>query len=475
MDLYVNPRWQARSISSVRDDASRRARAALGKPILGRVQRAIASTLVPAIAAVVAFAAVAQGAFQAPEALEMCGAILLLAGLVAIGWPQEFPISGSALVMTALLIAPLVLASSLHGWTANSVVEVATATASAGAVMLGGIAGRIGLGASLLRAVMTVAALVALTGAVGVAAHVSPWGEPATGLWRASTSIGYPNAAATLLVMLTPVTALFVASGRRLIDRFVLTTLLLGVLLTSSRIGLVSVAVAAVLFAFTGHGRVLLASRRPAVAAIVAFAGFIPSITGPVALIPAVLTCVLAAVLVLMQPSHYSVIDFWRPFRYVIHGLVIIILAWLTIKIGITRALAGGEGRSATWQAAFEEIRHASLTGVGPGHVHLAYEWRGGNLITPFAHNEILQAIVETGAVGALCLLGALMIIIRSIMERSRAGIGPMTASCLIGASAFGLASFVDFPWHVPVLVVVVFLLAGLAFSRQAEEVRGWP
>jgi O-antigen ligase len=135
------------------------------------------------------------------------------------------------------------------------------------------------------------------------------------------------------------------------------------------------------------------------------------------------------------------------------------------VVAAVAVALVGGAGgRVDLWrEAATAGLAHPWF-GVGPGELQLS--------VTPFAHNELLQAFAETGVVGlaglvsAIVLLGVALARARPAAPSDR----PLWLAAVASATALLLFGAIDFVWHFTAIVAVVFVTFGAATFRPGEE-----
>lgn len=88
----------------------------------------------------------------------------------------------------------------------------------------------------------------------------------------------------------------------------------------------------------------------------------------------------------------------------------------------------------------------------------------GTRLFSRYAHDEYLQVLTETGAIGAGLLL-LLLAGIASAVARGRrwAPSRQLWAGTVAGLVAFALHSGADFLWHIPVIPLTAALLIGMS------------
>jgi hypothetical protein len=325
----------------------------------------------------------------------------------------------------------------------------------------------------LLLGVVAVGLLVALTGWLGVAGQVGSWAWLGDGIWRASSTLTYPNAAAAVLV---PVALVVLA---RLVDApgslplaLAATGLLAGAAATLSRAAALALAVGLVVLAgLRGPRRTARAALGPCAGALVALVGLVPSMpaAGPArpALALAGLGAGLALAVVLARLRAMAAV------ALVLGGVLGGCLAVAVAAGGVgdaarfvanTRITLASPDRSGAVGAALRVAAEHPLTGAGPGQADLrARGADGGTRIFGYAHNEYAQVAAELGLVG-LALLAALLVALARLLWSARAAGPPVEgwAGVVAATVAFAVHSGFDFVWHLPAVVLTVTLLAGV-------------
>ena len=324
----------------------------------------------------------------------------------------------------------------------------------------------------LLLGVVAVGLLVALTGWLGVAGRAGSWAWLGDGLWRASSTLTYPNAAAAVLV---PVALLVLA---RLVDApgslplaLAAAGLLAGAAATLSRAAALALAVGLVVLAVLGGVRgTARAALGPCVGALVALACLVPSMPDVAPARPALALAglgaglALAAVLARLRAVAAVIL--------VLAGVLLGCVAAASIIGGVgdaarlvaeTRVTLASPDRSGAVGAALRVAAEHPLTGAGPGQADLRSRGADGDTrVFGYAHNEYAQVAAELGLVG-LALLAILLAAIAHLLWRARpagpAGAG--WAGVVAAAAAFAVHSGFDFVWHLPAVVLTVTLLAG--------------
>jgi hypothetical protein len=334
----------------------------------------------------------------------------------------------------------------------------------------------------LVAGVAATGLVVALTGWLGVAWRVDALAWVGDGIWRASATLTYPNAAAAVLVPVALVVlARLEAAPRSLPLVLAATGLLAGLAATLSRAGVAAFAVGLVVLAcLRGVGATARTLAGPGAGALVALAGLVPSMpaTGPPR--PAVALAGLAAGLALAALA--TRVSEWRAGRLLVGVAVVAALCGLALlggAGGALRAVAGARAslaspdRTGALLAARQVVADHPLTGAGPGHTQL--RWEGSDGVAHFfvyAHNEYAQVAAELGLVGlvllALLLAGVARLLWRSLPAGAAAG---PWAGVVAAVAAFAVHGGLDFIWHLPAVVLAVTVLAGACLPPPAPEI----
>jgi O-antigen ligase len=155
--------------------------------------------------------------------------------------------------------------------------------------------------------------------------------------------------------------------------------------------------------------------------------------------------------------------------------LVAIVLVGVgVIDLGITRKGFADRGvkssRTEMWRDALRMYPDFPLLGAGfnafgtsyTGYQSVArYQWYGE------AHNEYLQALLDTGTVGALLVVALVVRLLRSALRA--AAMSPLDAGLLGALLACCAHNLVDFNWQIPANAATFAAIAGVAVRRAAD------
>ncbi|ANZ36218.1 hypothetical protein BBK82_09250 [Lentzea guizhouensis] len=314
----------------------------------------------------------------------------------------------------------------------------------------------------LATVVLGVGALVGLTGWVAVVVRLPSWTTEAEGLLRAASTVTYPNAAAAVLAA-TAVLAL----GRKPtpVHSAAIFLVCTGIGATMSRAGVIAlVAGVLVLCVCSGVRKTLVAAAPPLLGAVVAVAALLPSM--PVVREPqpvvAFAGLVAGAAVAVGLPRLGR---FLAPVAAVLAAGGVTAF-WLADGLA-TRLTFSSPDRSGATGAALDLVARSPLLGVGPGKATFFFNADNGNTrVMRYVHNEYLQVLVELGAVGLLLALGVVAAVLVALWR------GRGTA-LWAGASAAVVVVLVhsafDFLWHMPVVLIIAGLCAGLGFPSTGD------
>jgi hypothetical protein len=329
----------------------------------------------------------------------------------------------------------------------------------------------------LVGGLLAVGVAVALTGWLGVALHMAPWGLRSQGFWRAATTLTYTNAAAALLVPLTLVAlARLTATPRAIPLSLAATCLLMTTALTLSRAGAAALVLGLIVLCWLlGLRRVARAVAVPAVGAFVALVGLVPSLRAGVPGRPIYAAVALAVAIALVVVAQRSA--GWKlvlPAAGVALAAAVALIVLVPQVHAAVRRLTHAKltlsspARSGEASAAVRIIAAHPLTGVGPGHALLRWTSTGGAVnVDQYVHDEYLQVLTDLGAVGA-ALAAVLLVAAGRLLWRARTSSPDraLWAGAVAAAIAFALHSGFDFIWHIPAIPLTVAAIVGLAIAQ---------
>jgi O-antigen ligase len=439
------------------------------------------------VVAVIAAAGLQQGAF-------FVRGQIAVAALIAAALVTALPIRRA---LDSELRAPLIAAALLAGWTVVRAVPVGSLRAASGeAALLAGVAAilimcrRLDRGARRLTIVglLGFGLFLAITAWAGVAWHLTPWALTSEGLWRGASTVTYANALAGVLVPLTlTALALLSAKERSVPLALVVTLLLLGVATTLSRAGALALLAGLTLLISIRGVVVLRSLLAPVAGACVALSGLLPSM--PVGSNPRP-GLAAAALAVGMGVTAALVSLPWR--RSLVAATVLVLIAtfasWSVTASGGSLRSAGrriaenriqvsSPPRSRLNAAALELVAEHPLTGVGPSRVVIESKSHGRLRVQQYVHNEYVQVLAEVGAIGAV-LLAALLVTTLRLLWRSRpieSGGSLLWAGTAAACVAAVVHAGFDFVWHVPVVLLTLSVLIGLAVTPVTSTNDGDP
>jgi hypothetical protein len=385
-------------------------------------------------------AAYAQGAFYARGQLWLA-VLLAIAGCLALtGTPMRFDRRLSSSAGPALLIIAAagwpILAGALHAQLAAGLrlglLVFAVPVTIGCARRLTGQPARL-----LLDGLFGLGGVLAVIGWYGVLRHHAPLAIEGQGLYRAASTLSYPNAAGVLLALLA-VLGIAVAAGQPL-DRpwqprgALLTVVLVGLAATLSRGAVLALTAGLVVLATglpgltagLGVRRVLAGLAWPLTGAAIGTLALLPSMPVTATGNPALATGGLLLGMAVGSSSAWA----GRSGRwaYGAYGA----LAATAVAIGVLRPFPAvtrarlsldSPDRWAAWRAAWRVFTAHPLTGAGPGLRSLTWRSPDGVRIFGYAHNEYLQLLATLGLLGLVLLLAGLAAIGVLLRQHRSAG-----------------------------------------------------
>jgi O-antigen ligase len=341
----------------------------------------------------------------------------------------------------------------------------------------------------LLGGLLAVGVAVALTGWLGVALHMGPWGLRSQGLWRAATTLTYTNATAGLLVPLALVAlARLTAAPRGIPLSLAAMCLLMSTALTLSRAGAAALVLGLLMLCWLlGVRRMARAVAVPAAGALVAVVGLIPSLRAGAPARPEIAAVALAVavglVIVAQRLAGWKQLLPVAGVALAAAALVIVLAPQVHRTVGRllrVRFTLASPARSGEAAAAIRIIAAHPLAGMGPGHAILRWTSPGGVVsVDQYVHDEYLQVLTDLGIAGAV-LAAVLLVATVRLLWRARISSPDraLWAGAVAAAVAFALHSGFDFIWQVPAIPLTVAAIVGLAAcqpSVQRPEPRGEP
>ncbi|MFN2543875.1 MAG: O-antigen ligase family protein [Actinomycetota bacterium] len=425
----------------------------------------------------IAYGVFAQGAFYWAQATFVAGAFLVLLVLTGAG---AFRGSAPLLAGFGLLAVGLLVSTVANGtWSIPARLPLVSLILACCVLLVVRTLVTWGLRSDLLELASWFGAAVAAMGIVGVAWHAAALAQEAPPMWRLAGTFTYVNAAASFLVLTLPATLLRCARRPGATSRFLLYLTFAGLLATVSRGGVVAGAVMAAVLLATGQRGLLRHGVRALAGAVVAFAGLVPSIADaqPHPL-PALLGFAAGAGLAV---ASVRVKLPARARRALQGGGVVVVIALAAVpllthrdSILASRINFRSEARLTNWSETIHHIAGDPILGSGPGTLELYFPAGAATIRTPFAHNEYLQTLAETGVVGLVSVLAAIALFATTAIRRRPRDDRPHERMVWAAATAccagFLAQSGVDFTWRFPILIVLAFSWLAIATTRGAEE-----
>jgi len=129
-----------------------------------------------------------------------------------------------------------------------------------------------------------------------------------------------------------------------------------------------------------------------------------------------------------------------------------------------------GSDRIGLWRDQSRLIPEFALFGVGMnalGAVYPRYQTFERYAAWPQTHNEYLQALTDTGIVGAALVYALLVLLFRGAWRASRGSI--FSAGVFASLLASATTTLVDFNWQIPATCATFVCLAGLAMAAGLD------
>ncbi|MCE5254402.1 MAG: O-antigen ligase family protein [Actinomycetia bacterium] len=125
--------------------------------------------------------------------------------------------------------------------------------------------------------------------------------------------------------------------------------------------------------------------------------------------------------------------------------------------------------RLQTWRAGLQATGQSPILGHGLGTFYLAYAPFKPGGQTTYAHNILVQYLVELGVVGAALIAAFLAV---AVLRPLKTFLGPLTSPrfpLLLGLQAFVTHNLVDLTWYFPALLLTFSLLLGVMSSYPSD------
>ncbi|RDI30770.1 O-antigen ligase-like membrane protein [Lentzea flaviverrucosa] len=415
---------------------------------------------VPVLLVVAGFAAavVAQGGYYLPGRV-LSGLLVVLAVVLVRPRPNILVALGGTFAAWALL------RGLLEGDVLSGLPSAAAAVVFAGAALVAAQADRDQR--ELLATVLAgVGALIGFTGWLAVVFRLPSWSTVAEGLLRAGSTLTYPNAAAAAMAATAVLSLVLRPSPLTAAASFLLCT---GIGATMSRAGVIALlAGLVVLCAFRGVEETLTAALPPLLGAGVAVGALLPSmrVADEPQPVLAVAGLIAGALVTLGLP---------RLGRFVVPVAVLSLAGAAVAGYGLADGLAtrfsfSSPDRAGATGAALDLVARTPLLGAGPGNGSFFFD-RGneGSRVMRYVHNEYLQVLVELGAVGLVLALGVVAATL-SVLWRGRGT--PLWAGSMAAVVVVLVHSGFDFLWHLPAVLIVAGLCAGLGFPSTEDGMK---
>ncbi|MEV6242931.1 O-antigen ligase family protein [Lentzea sp. NPDC051838] len=421
------------------------------------VRRETVALPMPSLLVVAGFAAavVAQGGYYLPGRV-MSGLLVGVALVLARPKPNLLAALGGSLALWA------VVRGLLEGDVLSSLPTVAAAGVFVGAVL---VAAQADLAQrELLATVVTgVGALVAFTGWVAVVFRIPAWTTVAEGLLRAASTLTYPNAAAAVMAAAAVLSLVLKPSQVTSMTGFLLCT---GIGTTMSRAGVIALAAGLmVLCVFGGFKKTIVTATPVLLGAVVAVGALLPSMR--VADEPRPLLAVAGLI-----AGALVALGLRRLGRFAVPVAVLLAAGGAATAFAFSDRLAtrvsfSSPDRGGATEAALELVSRSPLLGTGPGNGSFFFDaGNQGTRVMRYVHNEYLQVLVELGAVGLLAALGVVAAVVVAMWRGRGTSLWPGAMAAVVVVLVH---SGFDFLWHLPVVLVVAGLCAGLGFPSTED------
>src|SRR5207249_4293809 len=143
-------------------------------------------------------------------------------------------------------------------------------------------------------------------------------------------------------------------------------------------------------------------------------------------------------------------------------------------RLATSRLDFGREARFDSWRQAVQAGLASPILGIGPGNLRIVVRGGHGPLATAYAHNEYVQSFAETGVVGLVGVLAALVLFaawaVRSRPQRVSKRARTVWAAAVAACTAFVVQSSMDLIWRFPALVAIAFVWLAIALAPRGLE-----
>lgn len=326
----------------------------------------------------------------------------------------------------------------------------------------------------VVKGLIAVCCVVAVLGWLGVVCFHTTWGWYGEGLWRASSTLTYPNATAAVLAMAALVGLALRAGnpGSRWLGGAA-TILVAGLVATLSRAGLGGLMVGLCVIGIgLGWRPLWRGAAGPLLGALVVLAGLLPAIVSATPTVATVLAAGAAAPIGLLLGCCL------RAGRVA----AVLFVAGLATGLAVSavvlapRFTFASPDRWGSFRAAWQLFVRHPVTGAGPGIDRFVLARpTGGISVYRFVHNEYLQILAELGIVGGILVVALLMAVVRRLW-RDRQDTGELGIGVLAALAGLMLHAGFDFVWHIPAVPLLGAAFAGVAMRNpdsHSQETKG--
>jgi O-antigen ligase len=322
--------------------------------------------------------------------------------------------------------------------------------------------------------VLGVGVVLAATAWIGVVWRVTPWALTSAGLWRGASTITYANATGCLLAVLALTCLALLGRDRRSLPlNVVLTLLLIGLVTTLSRAAALSFVVGLAVLVLLRGTIVLRALAGPLLGTAIASVFLLPSI--PASNQPRPLLGLGGLVIGVALAAAVAAAG-----RRATVAMAVAVLAVATVgltrpgvspsldaagnRLSASRLEVGSPARSRLHETALDLFGSEPLVGVGPGRFVRESKKHGELHVQGYVHDEYAQLLAEQGVIGAALGVVVLIALARVLLKgRLEAPSPVLWASCVASLVAVSVHAGFDFVWHVPLVLICLALLLGLA------------